>query len=186
MSDKSVDLGQWLKQWHRYIMGFAKRVDRRIDREQAYWIVLGGVYEAWAKFDPSRECSFQSYATFWMRRAVDVANKGLQTQKRSAKVFSIDALDVSASESHFIVCEDSPGEWERADEFEPIRKALARINPKDREVLEQRFGLNGSDPMGMRELGRALGVSWNRVQQREIRGLKDLRYFLGVEGPAAA
>jgi RNA polymerase primary sigma factor len=46
-----------------------------------------------------------------------------------------------------------------------------------RHVLELRFGLSGSDPKTLEEVGEGLGVTRERVRQLETRALRELRLF---------
>jgi RNA polymerase primary sigma factor len=56
-----------------------------------------------------------------------------------------------------------------------LQEALAQLEPRLREVLERRFGLNGRDPQTLEHIGKELGVTRERVRQLETRALKELR-----------
>jgi RNA polymerase primary sigma factor len=56
-----------------------------------------------------------------------------------------------------------------------IAAALARLNPRMRRVLSQRFGLDGTAPKTLDEVGADLGVTRERVRQLESRALRELR-----------
>ncbi len=56
-----------------------------------------------------------------------------------------------------------------------LRDALARLEPRLREVLERRFGLAGSNPQTLEHIGKELGITRERVRQLETRALKQLR-----------
>jgi RNA polymerase primary sigma factor len=53
--------------------------------------------------------------------------------------------------------------------------ALARLEPRLRELLERRFGLAGHKAQTLDEIGRSLGVTRERVRQLETRALRELR-----------
>jgi RNA polymerase primary sigma factor len=53
--------------------------------------------------------------------------------------------------------------------------ALARLEPRLRELLERRFGLAGHPSQTLDEIGRNLGVTRERVRQLETRALRELR-----------
>ena len=46
--------------------------------------------------------------------------------------------------------------------------ALARLNPRMRHVLAQRFGLDGAVPQTLEEVGAGLGITRERVRQLEV------------------
>lgn len=63
----------------------------------------------------------------------------------------------------------------RAERRMAVREALARINPRKRELLTRRFS---DDPETRPSIGIALGVSRTRVEQLERVALYDLRNAL--------
>ena len=56
-----------------------------------------------------------------------------------------------------------------------LAAALDRLNPRMRHVLAQRFGLDGSAPRTLEEVGVGLGITRERVRQLESRALRELR-----------
>ena len=56
-----------------------------------------------------------------------------------------------------------------------LHDALAKLSPRMRHVLEQRFGLAGLTPMTLEEVGVGLGITRERVRQLESRALRELR-----------
>ncbi|HEX8205005.1 MAG TPA: sigma-70 family RNA polymerase sigma factor [Solirubrobacteraceae bacterium] len=57
---------------------------------------------------------------------------------------------------------------------ENVRKALAALPPREREVIEMRFGLTGGRPRTLEEVGRAFNVTRERIRQIENHTLKKL------------
>ena len=60
---------------------------------------------------------------------------------------------------------------------EELTRALLRLKPRMRYVLSLRFGLDGEKPRTLEEVGDALGITRERVRQRETRALRELRQF---------
>ncbi|MFL5936679.1 MAG: RNA polymerase sigma factor RpoD/SigA [Gaiellaceae bacterium] len=58
-----------------------------------------------------------------------------------------------------------------------LARALQSLNPRMQHVLELRFGLSGSDPKTLEEVGEGLGITRERVRQLEARALRELRLF---------
>jgi RNA polymerase primary sigma factor len=56
-----------------------------------------------------------------------------------------------------------------------LERALQRLNPRMRRVLTLRFGLDGSAPQTLEEVGAGLGITRERVRQLEARALRELR-----------
>ncbi len=63
-----------------------------------------------------------------------------------------------------------------------IDKWLSRLNDKQRQVVEQRFGLNGQEKGTLEDVGNAIGVTRERVRQIQMDALKRLRQILEAEG----
>ena len=62
-----------------------------------------------------------------------------------------------------------------------LRLADRELTPRERRVIEERYGLGGRDPRTLREVGDELGLTPQRVAQIEQRALQKLRAALGVE-----
>ncbi|MFN2275240.1 MAG: RNA polymerase sigma factor RpoS [Anaerolineales bacterium] len=59
---------------------------------------------------------------------------------------------------------------------------LSRLNDKQREVVERRFGLHGHKISTLEEVGNEIGVTRERVRQIQVDALKRLREILEGEG----
>jgi RNA polymerase primary sigma factor len=57
---------------------------------------------------------------------------------------------------------------------ENLRRALAALPEREREVIELRFGLTGQRPYTLEEVGRAFNVTRERIRQIESHTLKKL------------
>jgi RNA polymerase primary sigma factor len=57
---------------------------------------------------------------------------------------------------------------------ENLRRALAALPAREREVIEMRFGLSGERPYTLEEVGRAFNVTRERIRQIENHTLKKL------------
>jgi RNA polymerase sigma factor (sigma-70 family) len=73
--------------------------------------------------------------------------------------------------------EDAADPVDGIDRFELARemeRLLDALEPRERKILEWRFGLDGEDPRTLAEIGQAIGLSRERVRQIESRALKRL------------
>jgi RNA polymerase primary sigma factor len=57
---------------------------------------------------------------------------------------------------------------------ENVRRALAALPVREREVIEMRFGLTGGRPRTLEEVGKAFNVTRERIRQIENHTLKKL------------
>jgi RNA polymerase primary sigma factor len=77
----------------------------------------------------------------------------------------------------FVEDEGAESPFERASENlrrENVRRALDALPPREREVIEMRYGLCGNKARTLEEVGRAFGVTRERIRQIENNTLKKL------------
>jgi RNA polymerase primary sigma factor len=77
----------------------------------------------------------------------------------------------------FVEDEGAESPFERASENlrrENVRRALDALPPREREVIEMRYGLRGQKARTLEEVGRAFGVTRERIRQIENNTLKKL------------
>ena len=65
---------------------------------------------------------------------------------------------------------------------EDIQKALDSLPDRERKVIELRFGLTGAQPCTLEEVGRAFGVTRERIRQIENNTLKRLETLPEAQG----
>jgi RNA polymerase primary sigma factor len=78
----------------------------------------------------------------------------------------------------FVADEATEAPFEAATENlqrEDIQRALDALPERERQVIELRYGLRGHEPLTLEEVGRAFGVTRERIRQIENNTLKKLK-----------
>jgi RNA polymerase primary sigma factor len=83
-----------------------------------------------------------------------------------------------------MIAGDGPLPEERVDStfrYEALGEALALLGEREHTVIALRFGLHGTEPKTLEEIGRRLGFSRERARQLETKALKQLALLREME-----
>jgi RNA polymerase primary sigma factor len=78
----------------------------------------------------------------------------------------------------FVADEAAESPYETATESlqrQDVQRVLDALPERERQVIELRFGLRGHEPLTLEEVGRAFGVTRERIRQIETNTLKKLK-----------
>lgn len=157
-----------------------------------------GLIRAVDGFDWRRGFRFSTYAAWWIRQAVGRAvrrecrstgvspdSSGGDMPPVMLRVLSLDAPADGAGVTDLAAL--LPVAAEQLEEMveaglvrECLRSAVRKLAPREREVLELRYALDGDRPLTLAEVGRVLGVSREWVRQIERKALSRLARYREV------
>jgi RNA polymerase primary sigma factor len=111
--------------------------------------------------------------------------QALEVEAAARASTSLDQPLVAQEDALFgdMVAGEGPLPEERVDTTlrnEALEDALALLGEREQTVIALRYGLHGSEPKTLEEIGRGLGVSRERVRQLESAALKDLARLEGM------
>jgi RNA polymerase primary sigma factor/RNA polymerase sigma factor len=124
------------------------------------------------KFDYTRGAKFSTYATWAIqknnaRRFADDIKRRVRFQTSHEEALA------DSPQDHFDPLHAERRQQERADR---IAKVLKRLDLRDRQIIEGRYGLGGNlEAKTLKQVGAEMGVSKERVRQLETRAMERLR-----------
>ena len=71
----------------------------------------------------------------------------------------------------------------RSDDFRTIVRLLEAIDERDARILKLRFGLEGQEPLTLKQIGEEVGLTRERVRQIEVDALRKLQARLDDDRP---
>ncbi len=90
---------------------------------------------------------------------------------------TIKEIDIGEMETVLLDRQQTPDKLiEQQDLQKTISKALCGLTPREERVLRMRFGLDGSEPMTLEEVGKAFGVTSARIRSIEGKAIHKLKH----------
>jgi RNA polymerase sigma factor (sigma-70 family) len=129
------------------------------------------------KFDYGRGFKFSTYATWaimknFARSIPDEKTHRTRYMTGHDEMFDAKA-DVRTDEGEVLAAADAAKDR--------VNRLLDHLDPRTREVIRKRMGLDGSEEMTLEQIGQHFGITKERVRQINVRGMKQLREWAAKE-----
>ena len=127
------------------------------------------------KFDYSRGNKFSTYAS-WAIMKNFARSIPEEKHRKERYVTGHEELFEAAPDNRT----DEAGVASAAEQAtHRVNRLLEYLEPRDREIIRMRAGLDGSEPKTLEEIGQQLGITKERVRQLNVRIMKKLRDIAG-------
>lgn len=149
-----------------------------------------GLTKAIDKFDESKDVKFISYAVWWVRQSIQSYIK----KKQLSSTIEINESDdyngvikenpldddedeiVNKNEVILSNEEDESDKELKKNQKIVLDRLLKKLNSRERFIINSYFGMDGSKPKTLEEIGNEMGgISKERVRQIKMKGLRILR-----------
>ncbi len=165
----------------RLVVYIAKRFENTgIGIEDLVSIGTIGLTKAISTFRPDKNIKLATYASRCIENEILMyirKNVNLRSELSIDEPLSVDwdgnellLSDVLGNDEDNILYE-----IEQNEEKEIIRQAVATLAPREREIVELRFGLGGGDELTQKEVADRLGISQSYISRLEKKIIAHLR-----------
>lgn len=154
-------VGLILKKW---------RFHGTLDYDEVASAAQFGLYQSIERFDPAKG-KFSTYATRYIRgHLLDAVGTHNRQTRRMQFLTEIDTKQLAARNERT--------EYER-DEIDEAHYFVDKLQPRSADILKRRFGIKPyTKPQTMREVGKSLNISKERVNQIEKLALREVRRMI--------
>jgi RNA polymerase sporulation-specific sigma factor len=165
----------------RLVVYIAKRFESTgINIEDLISIGTIGLIKAINTFCPDKNIKLATYASRCIENEILMYIRKISG--RRSEISIDEPLNVDWDGNELLLSdvlgneEDGVGyELEQEEERRVIRNAVAALDPREREIIEMRYGLGGKDELTQKEVAERLGISQSYISRLEKKIIAKLR-----------
>ena len=138
-----------------------------------------GLIKAVNTFEPTKNIKLATYASRCIENEILMYLRKSSNRRQDASIDEPLNTDNDGNELLLmdVLTSDQPqvGELERSAEHAALHRAVARLTPRERRIMELRFGLNRETEHTQKEVADQLGISQSYISRLEKRIIRRLR-----------
>ena len=165
----------------RLVAFIAKRFENTgANIEELISIGTLGLMKAVSSFNKEKSIKLATYASRCIENEILMFIRKTSSQKREISIDEPLSVDWDGNE---LLLSDILGsdndvvskEMEDREERKILRMAVNELNPRERVIIEMRYGLSGKNEMTQKEVADALGISQSYISRLEKKIMQRLR-----------
>ena len=139
-----------------------------------------GLIKGITSFDASKGTRLATYAARCIENEILMSIRSNRKQKNETSLHSPIGMDKEGNEISLldILCTDTDSIFDQVDfgleTSKLYNKMLEILKPREKEILELRYGLNNTEEKTQREIAEEMGISRSYVSRIEKKALKRL------------
>ena len=146
-----------------------------------------GLIKAVNTFEPTKNIKLATYASRCIENEILMYLRKSSNRRQDASIDEPLNTDTDGNELLLmdVLTSDDPQvgeELERSAERAALRGAVGRLSPRERRIMELRFGLNHETEHTQKEVADTLGISQSYISRLEKRIIRRLRRELEAVG----
>ena len=172
----------------RLVVYIARRFENTgINIEDLISIGTIGLIKAVNTFEPTKNIKLATYASRCIENEILMYLRKSCNRRQDASIDEPLNTDTDGNELLLmdVLTSDDPQvgeELERSAERAALRGAVGRLSPRERRIMELRFGLNHEKEHTQKEVADTLGISQSYISRLEKRIIRRLRRELETVG----
>ena len=165
----------------RLVVYIARRFENTgINIEDLISIGTIGLIKAVNTFEPTKNIKLATYASRCIENEILMYLRKSSNRRQDASIDEPLNTDNDGNELLLmdVLTSDQPQvgeELERSAEHAALHRAVARLTPRERRIMELRFGLNRETEHTQKEVADQLGISQSYISRLEKRIIRRLR-----------
>ena len=140
-----------------------------------------GLIKAAKTFNPAKQVTFSTYASRCIENEILMMMRAGKKHLKTQSLEEIIALDKEGNELTFsdTIESNDPGLDELVNNkylIKGIQKIMdAALSPREKTIINLRYGLTGEEPLPQREVAKRLGISRSYISRIEVKALQIIR-----------
>lgn len=145
-----------------------------------------GLIKAMDKYDATKGIKVISYSVWWIKQTIlealekrnSIEADDLPTESNKSELFFDSdeyTSEIEESENNVIYSEESEDRQRQNEQKKIISIITEHLTNREKDIITKYYGLDGSEPMTLEEIGKELGITKERTRQILEKTLKKLR-----------